>query len=80
MAKLKSEIWTNSKGKRFVVLPEEDFARLTELIEDAGLSRIFRQAKASDRGEPGIPYAQVKQQLAGDRRRRSRNRSHRAAL
>jgi ribosomal protein S12 methylthiotransferase accessory factor YcaO len=73
MPKVRSEIWTNSKGKRFVVLPEEDFARLTELIEDAGLSRIFRRAKATDRGEPGIPYSQVKRQLASHRRRTARN-------
>ncbi len=48
MLKLKSEIWTNSKGKRFVVVPEDDFARLSELIEDAGLSRIPRDAKKND--------------------------------
>lgn len=48
MLKLKSEIWTNSKGKRFLVLPEDDFARISEVIEDAGLSRILREAKKSD--------------------------------
>ena len=73
MLKLKSEIWTNSSGKRFVVVPEDDFARLSELIEDAGLSRILKKAKAADRGEPSIPFAQVKRQLAISRRRKSRN-------
>jgi hypothetical protein len=72
MLKLKSEIWTNSKGKRFVVLPEDDFARLSELIEDAGLSRIFREAKAADTNEPSIPFTEVKRQLA-QRRRKSKN-------
>ena len=78
MPKVKSEIWTNSKGKRFVVLPERDFARLTELIEDAGLSRILREAKTTDRGEPGISYADVKRQMASRHRRASRNRSRSA--
>ena len=70
MLKLKSEIWTNSKGKRFVVVPEDDFARLSELIEDAGLSRILKDAKAADRGEPGISFKEVKRQLASSRHRR----------
>jgi hypothetical protein len=69
MLRLKSEIWTNSKGKRFVVVPEDDFARLSELIEDAGLSRILREAKAADTGEPGIPFTEVKRQLALRRRK-----------
>lgn len=72
MPKLKSEIWTNSKGKRFVVLPEDDFARISELIEDAGLSRILREAKKADKGGPGIAFAEVKRQLAA-RRRKSAN-------
>jgi hypothetical protein len=73
MLKLKSEIWTNPKGKRFVVVPEDDFARLSELIEDAGLLRIFRESKAADTGEPGIPFAEVKAQLAAMRRRKSKH-------
>jgi hypothetical protein len=73
MLKLKSEIWTNPKGKRFIVVPEDEFARLSELIEDAGLLRIFREAKAADTGEPGIPFAEVKAQLAAMRRRKSKH-------
>jgi hypothetical protein len=68
MTKLKSELWTNEKGKRFVVLPEEEFIRISELIEDRGLSRILRQAVESDTDEPSIPFAQVKRQLAAQRR------------
>lgn len=71
MLKLKSEIWTNSSGKRFVVLPEDDFARLSELIEDAGLSRILREAKKADSGGPGIPLDEVKRRLASRRSRKS---------
>jgi len=72
MLKLKSETWTDSRGKRFVVMPEDEFARLWELIEDKGLSRIFREAKAADNGKPGIAFAEVKRQLAAQRRHRSR--------
>lgn len=68
MTKLRSQLWTNEKGKRFVVLPEEDFLRMSELVEDRGLSRILREAIASDTNEPSIPFAEVKRQLAVQRR------------
>jgi hypothetical protein len=68
MARLKSELWMNEKGKRFVVLPEADFLRMSELIEDRGLSRIFREAIESDTSEPSVPFAEVKRQLAAQRR------------
>jgi len=67
MTKLRSQLWTNEKGKRFVVLPEEDFLRMSELVEDRGLSRILREAVASDTNEPSIPFSEVKRQLATDR-------------
>ena len=62
MTRLRSQLWTNEKGKRFVVLPEEDFLRMSELVEDRGLSRILRQAIAADTKEPSIPFAEVKRQ------------------
>ena len=68
MLKLKSEVWTNSNGKRFVVVPEDDFARIAEMLEDRGLSRILKEAKRADTGKPGIPFAEVKRQLAAQRR------------
>jgi PHD/YefM family antitoxin component YafN of YafNO toxin-antitoxin module len=71
MLKLKSEVWTNANGKRFVVVAEEDFARLAELLEDRGLSRILKQAKRADAGKAAIPFAEVKRQLAARRRRQS---------
>jgi hypothetical protein len=74
MLKLKSEVWTNARGKRFVVVPEDDFARITELLEDRGLSRILKEAKGADTGKPGIPFAEVKKQLAAQRRGKSSNR------
>ncbi|HWB53193.1 MAG TPA: hypothetical protein VG722_03340 [Tepidisphaeraceae bacterium] len=74
MTKLRSQLWTNEKGKRFVVLPEEDFLRMSELVEDRGLSRILREAIASDTDEPSIPFAEVKRQLTSRRRRTTTKR------
>ncbi len=74
MTKLRSQLWTNEKEKRFVVLPEEDFLRTSELVEDRGSSRILREARASDTNEPSIPFAEVKRQLA-TRRRTTTNKS-----
>ncbi len=68
MTKLRSQLWTNEKGKRFVVLPEEDFLRMSELVEDRGLSRILRDAIESDTDEPSIPLTEVKRQLTVQRR------------
>lgn len=68
MTKLKTQLWTNDKGKRFVVLPEDDFIRFSELIEDRGLSRIFKEAIASDTDEKSIPFSEVKRQLAAQRK------------
>lgn len=76
MTKLKTQLWTNEKGKRFVVLPEEDFIRLSEQIEDRGLSRILKEAIASDSSKLSIPFSEVKRQLrtrrAGYREKRKR--------
>lgn len=74
MLKLKPQTWTDSRGKRFVVLPEDDFAKLAELVEDKGLSRLLREAKVADTGKAGIPFSEVKRQLAADRRRAEKKR------
>jgi PHD/YefM family antitoxin component YafN of YafNO toxin-antitoxin module len=74
MTRLKSQLWTNQKGQRFVVLPEEDFIRMSELIEDRGLSRILKNAIESDTHEPSIPFAEVKRQLAAQRRAPAKKR------
>jgi len=75
MTKLRSQLWTNEKGKRFVVLPEEDYLRISELVEDRGLSRILREAIQSDTNEPSTPFAEVQRQLASRRRARKQGRS-----
>ena len=71
MPKLKSEVWTNAEGKGFVVLPEDEFARIAEMLEDRGLSSILKEAKRADAGKPAIPFSEVKRQLAAQRRSRS---------
>jgi hypothetical protein len=65
---VKPQLWTDPNGKRFVVLPEADFVSLTELLEDRELSRILKDAKRTDSNKPGIPFAEVKRQLAASRR------------
>ena len=79
MTKLRSQLWTNEKGKRFVVLPEEDFLRMSELVEDRGLSRILREAIESDTDEPSIPFTQVKRQLRQRRRKMNKRPSSKSA-
>ncbi len=75
MTKLKTQLWTNPAGKRFIVLPEEDFIRMSELIEDRGLSRILKEAIASDTNEASIPLEEVKRQLALQRKSPARKRN-----
>ena len=73
MTKLKSQLWTDHEGKRFVVLPEADFLRLSALAEDRGLSRILKEAIRTDTAEPSVAFAEVKRQLAARRRTNKRN-------
>ena len=68
MPKLQSQLWTDPKGKRFVVLPEAEYLRLSELAEDRGLSRIMKDAIDSDSDAPSIPFDKVKKRLAARRR------------
>jgi len=63
MLKIKPEFWTKDGGKKFVVMSLQDFEKVQELIEDAGLARILKRAKQHDTGEPGISLAQMKKRL-----------------
>ena len=63
MLKIKPEIWTKSGGEQFVVLSMTDFEKVQELIEDAGLSRILRDAKRRNGNSPSHTLAQVKRRL-----------------
>ena len=75
MTRLNPQLWTNDKGKRFVVLPEDQFVHLSELAEDRGLSRILRKAMRTDTDAPSIPFSEVKRQLASQRRKTNKRRS-----
>jgi PHD/YefM family antitoxin component YafN of YafNO toxin-antitoxin module len=72
MLKIKPEFWTKSGGEQFVVLSLDDFEKVQELIEDAGLSRILRDAKRKEANARTISLVQAKKQLGLTVRRRSR--------
>lgn len=69
MLKIKPEIWTKNGGERFVVLSMSDFEKVQELIEDAGLSRILRDAKRRNADSPSHSLAQVRRRLRATHRR-----------
>lgn len=46
-----------------VVLSMEDFAKVQELIEDAGLARIMPKAKRKEASAPNISHEQVMRRL-----------------
>ncbi|MGH7176604.1 MAG: type II toxin-antitoxin system Phd/YefM family antitoxin [Tepidisphaeraceae bacterium] len=63
MLKIKPEFWTRNGRDRFVVLSLDDFEKVQELIEDAGLSRILRRAKRKEANARTIPLREVKRKL-----------------
>ena len=71
--KIKPEIWTKSGGEQFVVLTLADFEKVQEAIEDAGLSRILREAKRKEVGAATTSLADVKKKLGltGRKRRKA---------
>ncbi len=63
MLKIKPEFWTKSGGKKFVVMTLADFERIQELVEDAGLARILKQAKRKEAEAPTISLNEMKKKL-----------------
>lgn len=63
MLDIKPEIWTKNGGEQFVVLSLRDFEKLQELVEDAGLSRILREARRRNANSPTFSAAEVKRRL-----------------
>jgi PHD/YefM family antitoxin component YafN of YafNO toxin-antitoxin module len=63
LPKIKPEIWTKHDGKQFVMLSLEDFERLQEMVEDAGLLRLLREARRRNAGKPTYTLAQVRERL-----------------
>jgi hypothetical protein len=74
MLKIKPEYWTKNGGEQFVVLSLDDFQRLQELIEDAGLSRILREARRKEGDAPTTSLAAVKKRFGLTRRRSGKSK------
>ena len=72
MLKIKPQYWTKDDGKRFVLLSEEDFEKVQELIEDAGLSRILRESKRRQADAPTISLDEMKRRLGMKTPRRAK--------
>ena len=74
MLKIKPELWTRNGHEQFVILSLRDFEKIQELIEDAGLSRILREAKLREKGAATISMAEMKRRLGitGQRTRKPR--------
>lgn len=62
MIELHPEI-LKKNGNEFVVLPYEEYAALTELLEDYEDLMDLRAAKKEDRNDPSIPLSEVKKDL-----------------
>jgi len=69
MLKIRPEIWTKNGGKQFVILSLRDFEKVQELIEDAGLSRILKEARRRNANSPTYTSAEVRKRLGLNRMR-----------
>jgi PHD/YefM family antitoxin component YafN of YafNO toxin-antitoxin module len=73
MLKLKPTFLKENGHDKFVVLSIEEYAALREAIEDADDARILEEAIRRDDGVR-IPFAEVRRQLAADRRAKAKKR------
>jgi hypothetical protein len=70
MLRIKPEFWTKDNGKQYVMLSLDDFEKVQELVEDAGLARILREAKHKEAHAPTISLEEMKRRLGISRRRK----------
>ena len=63
MLKIKPQFWTRNGREQFVVLSMDGFEKVQDLIEDAGLSRILRQAKRKEASAPTISHEEMMRRL-----------------
>jgi hypothetical protein len=70
MGLIKHETWTRGNGEKFVILTVEEYRRLEELAEDAGLSRIMKESRKRQAGSPRTSLEQVKRELGMGKKRR----------
>jgi len=60
---IKPEYWTKKTGEEFVVLTREDFEKVEEMLEDAGLARVLARARRDEADAPTVSLADVKRRL-----------------
>jgi PHD/YefM family antitoxin component YafN of YafNO toxin-antitoxin module len=70
MLKIKPEFWTRNGREKFVVLSLDDFEKVQELIEDAGLARILREAKRREANAPTVSHDELLRQFGMKPKRR----------
>jgi len=63
MLKLKPELWTRNGREKFVVLSMDDFEKVQDLIEDAGLARILRASKRKQAKAPTVSHEEMMRRL-----------------
>lgn len=73
MLKLNPTFLKENGKEIFAVLSIEQYAAIREALEDAEDSRILEEAIRHDNGVR-IPFAEVKRQLAADRRAKAKKR------
>jgi len=57
--KIKPQFWTRNGREKFVLLSLDDFEKVQEMIEDAGLARILREAKRREANAPTISHDEL---------------------
>jgi PHD/YefM family antitoxin component YafN of YafNO toxin-antitoxin module len=74
MLKIHPEFWTRNGREKFVVLSMDDFEKVQELLEDAGLARILRDAKLREANSPTTSHDEMMRRygLRPSRTRRKR--------
>jgi hypothetical protein len=71
MLKIKPEIWTKNDGTQYVMMSMQDFEKVQELIEDAGLSRILTVSRKRQANGPATSLDEMKHLLGVKTRRNS---------
>jgi len=74
MLKIKPTFLKENGKEKFAVLTIGDYEAVREALEDAEDARILEEAIRRDAGGPRIPFAEVKRQLAAQRRGASKKR------
>jgi hypothetical protein len=72
MLKLKPTFLMENGERKFAVVSIEEYAAIREALDDAEDARILEEAIRRDAGGPRIPFAEVKRQLAAQRRAKAK--------